>query len=613
MVIKQKNLFGQILLGHLVILLLTIIVVSWYSVHTFNNFYLAERGIDLENRANLLKSRVVELLLDNDLSHLKKVVVDAGRSSGTRITIIEPDGLVIADTYENPEEMDNHRTRPEIDTAFSGAPGKSLRFSNTLGQRMLYTAIPLYAGEPYEKEGGDKEMVIAVLRMSVPLTAIDAALSDLRVRIATGALLAVAGALILSFLVSRSISRPLEEMIKRAEQYAQGDFSRRMVLNTKTTDPKEIASLASAMDQMADQLNNTITTIVNQRNQLETVFSSMVEAVIAVDPEERIISINDATAQLFGIDRKDSQGRLVQEVIRNITLQEQIERILTMGKAFEDEIVLEDSGKGDTYLHTNVVPMHGGNAEMLGALIVLNDVTRLRKLETMRSEFVANVSHELRTPITSIRGYVETLLDGALEEQEDAERFLQIVLRQSEQLEEIIDDLLALSRIEREAKDSQIDFEQMPLKSILEEALEICRPKADENSIELVLDCPDDLQIDINPTLLEQAVVNLLHNGITYSEAGQEVVLTAGAMETNGPQKVRISVKDSGIGIAKEHLPRLFERFYRSDRARSRKEGGTGLGLAIVKHIVQAHGGKVEVESVVGKGSVFHVILNSEP
>jgi two-component system phosphate regulon sensor histidine kinase PhoR len=399
-------------------------------------------------------------------------------------------------------------------------------------------------------------------------------------------------------------------MTRGAEQYARGDFSRRMLLNTKKTASKEIASLATAMDQMADQLDDTISTIVNQRNQLETVFSSMVEAVIAVDDEERIISINDATAQLFDIDRQGAEGRLVQEVIRNIDLQEQIERILTTGKSFEDEIILEDGGNGNTYLHTNVVPMRGVNAEMLGALVVLNDVTRLRMLETMRSDFVANVSHELRTPITSIRGYVETLLDGALDEREDAEKFLQIVLRQSEQLEEIIDDLLALSRIEREAKGAQIDLEQMPLKSILEEAVDFCRPKAEENEVEIVVDCPDDLELDVNSTLLEQAVVNLLLNGITYSEAGQEVVLTAGMMETAGRPKVRISVKDSGIGIAQEHLPRLFERFYRSDRARNRKEGGTGLGLAIVKHIVQAHGGRVEVESTVGKGSIFHIILD---
>ena len=450
-----------------------------------------------------------------------------------------------------------------------------------------------------------------MLRLSVPVTAIDAALTDIRVKIGFGALLAIAGAFILTFLVSRNISRPLEEMTRGAELYARGDFSRRMLLNTKTTASREIASLATAMDQMADQLDDTINTIISQRNQLETVFSSMVEAVIAVDREERIISINEATAQLFKIERQGTQGKLIQEVIRNTALQEQIERILATGRPFEDEIILESSTNGGTYLHTNVVPLHGGGSETIGALIVLNDVTRLRQLENMRSEFVANVSHELRTPITSIRGYVETLLDGALDEREDAEKFLEIVLRQSEQLEEIIDDLLALSRIEREAKDSQIDFEQLPLRSILEEAVEVCRPKANDRNITIRLDCPEDLLMELNPTLLEQAVVNLLHNGITYSEAGQEVAVTAAMVEVAGKKKVQISIKDSGIGIAEEHLPRLFERFYRSDRARSRKEGGTGLGLAIVKHIVQAHGGQVEVDSTLGEGSTFNIILDS--
>ena len=611
MVIKQKKLFWQILLVHLAILLLTIAAVAWYSSRTFDSFYIVEKGVDLENQANLIKARVVELMLGSDEAHLRELVVDSGRASGTRITIIDPDGVVLADTNEDPARMDNHRRRPEIDSAFSGTPGQSLRFSNTLGQRMLYSAIPLYRGLHHGDEGQDQDVILAVLRMSVPVTAIDSALTDIRLKIGLGALLTIVGAFVLTLVVSKNISRPLEEMTRGAEQYAQGDFSRRMLLSTKTTASKEIASLAAAMDQMAGQLDDTINTIVSQRNQLETVFSSMVEAVIAVDREERIISINDATAQLFGVERRGSQGKLIQEVIRNTALQEQIERILATGKPFEDEIILESAANGDTYLHTNVVSLHGGDLETIGALIVLNDVTRVRKLENMRTEFVANVSHELRTPITSIRGYVETLLDGALDEREDAEKFLEIVLRQSEQLEEIIDDLLALSRIEREAKDSQIDFEEQPLKLVLEEAIDICRPKATESNITIRLDCPEDLVMNLNPTLLEQAVVNLLHNAITYSEAGQEVTVAAKQIDVDGKKKVQISVKDSGIGIAEEHLSRLFERFYRSDRARSREEGGTGLGLAIVKHIVQAHEGTVEVESTVGEGSIFHIILDS--
>ncbi len=611
MVIKQKKIFWQIFLVHLAILLLAIGLVAWYSSRTFDDFYIKETGSDLENRANLIKSRVVELLRENDLEHLRHLVIDSGRASGTRITIIEPDGRVLADTNEDPARMDNHRRRPEIDTAFSGTPGQSLRFSNTLGERMLYSAIALYDSDAHINDRGVRGPVIAVLRLSMPVTAIDSALHDIRFKIVGGAVLAIIGAFIITFLVSRNISKPLEEMTRGAEQYARGDFSRRMLLTQKTTASKEIASLAAAMDQMAGELDDKINTIISQRNQLETVFSSMVEAVIAVDKEERIVSINDAAARMFGVERQGARGRLIHEVIRNSALHEQIERILETGVSFEDEIILENNNNQDRYLQTNVVSLYGGDAQTIGALIVLNDITRLRKLESMRSDFVANVSHELRTPITSIRGYVETLLDGALDDRDDSERFLEIVLRQSEQLEEIIDDLLALSRIEREAKNVQVEFEQQSLKPVLEEAVDICSPKAEDNGIGLQVDCPDNLMLKLNQILLEQAVVNLLINAITYSESGQNVLVKAREIFENGDQKIQISVIDNGIGIAEEHLPRLFERFYRSDRARSRKFGGTGLGLAIVKHIVQAHNGRVEVESVVGQGSEFHIILDA--
>lgn len=611
MVTKQIKLFWQIFLAHLTILLLTIIVVAWYSSRTFDDFYIEETGADLENRANLIKSRVTELLVNSEIKKLRSLAVDSGRASGTRITVINPDGKVLADTNENPEIMDNHRQRPEIDTAFSGSPGQSLRFSNTLGERLLYSAIPLYAQVESGSGSEDRGPAVAVLRLSMPVTAIDSALDDIRLKIAAGILLAIFGAFAITFFVSRNISRPLEEMTKGAEQYARGDFTRRMLLTQKTTASKEITSLAAAMDQMAGQLDDKINTIINQRNQLEAVFSSMVEAVIAVDREERIISINEAAAQLFTVERRKAEGRYIHEVIRNIPLHQQVERILKSGISFEDEIILENR-HGDAHLHTNAVPLRGGDDKTIGALIVLNDITRLRKLETMRSDFVANVSHELRTPITSIRGYVETLLDGALDNREDTENFLEIVLRQSMQLEEIIDDLLALSRIESDSKDGEVSFAQLNLKPVLQEAIDICTPKADEHGVGLSLDCPDSIVLKLNHTLFEQAVVNLLINAITYSEAGQEVVLQA--CETSAAdsgRNISISVIDHGIGIGEEHLPRLFERFYRSDRARSRKAGGTGLGLAIVKHIVQAHGGTVEVESKLGMGSKFKIIINS--
>ncbi len=608
MILKQKKLFWQIFPISLVILLTTISVVAWFISRSVDRFYIQELGIELENRAHLIESQVVELLNADDEAALRSFAVQSGRASGTRITVITSEGKVLADTNENPATMDNHRLRPEIDAAFSATVGHSMRFSNTLGKNMYYTAIRLDS-KTAGRAGASSSPVHAVLRLAMPVTAIDATLSDINRKIIGGAIAAVLIAFLLTYFVTRNISRPLEEMTESAEQFSRGDFSQRLAINHKKTTSSEVATLAAAMDRMAEQLDDKINTIVNQRNQLETVFSSMVEAVIAIDGEERIINLNSAAAKMFGISQQSNvRGRIIHEVIRNVELQTRFQQTLQTGVPVEDEIVL--SVKGETRdLHINVVSLSRGAGKILGVLMVLNDVTRLRQLERLRSDFVANVSHELRTPITSIRGYVETLLDGAIDDRDDAVRFLEIVLRQSEQLNEIIDDLLALSRIEKEAKEGDIVFEQHSLQPVLEDALETCRHKAAERDIELHLVCSENIILNMNRRLLEQAVINLLINAITYSEAGGTVTVRARRLTEEGNDKVQISVIDHGIGIARDHLSRLFERFYRSDKARNRKIGGTGLGLAIVKHIVQAHGGSVDVKSTLGEGSEFTISL----
>jgi len=362
---------------------------------------------------------------------------------------------------------------------------------------------------------------------------------------------------------------------------------------------------------MAELLDEKIQTIVTQKNQLETVFSSMVEAVVAIDNEERIISINSAAADLFGIEKETAPGIIVQQVVRNVHLQQQINHTLTTKIPVEDEIAFYDN-LSERFLQTNIVTLVNGIGEYIGVLVVMNDVTRLRRLENVRSDFVANVSHELRTPITAIQGYVETLLDDALDDREQAERFLQIVLRHSLRLSNIIDDLLILSRIEEESKQGQIVLEKGLLKPVLESAVQACQLKADGADIRLSIDCPDDIVIEMNATLLEQALVNLLINGITYSKQGGEVAVLARLGSTPEDDNVRVVVRDHGCGIARKHLPRLFERFYRSDKARSRSLGGTGLGLAIVKHIVQAHKGSIDVTSVEGQGSEFTITMKRQ-
>ena len=298
----------------------------------------------------------------------------------------------------------------------------------------------------------------------------------------------------------------------------------------------------------------------------------------------------------------------MQGVIRNAAIHEQIKQALRTGEPLEEEIILGNESR-QRYLQVHVVSLLGGNGSSIGVLVVLNDVTRLRRLENVRRDFVANVSHELRTPITSIRGYVETLLEGAMDDPENGRKFLETVLRQSEQLSEIIDDLLVLSRVDQATNKEEMRFEAQLLLPVLEDAKQTCLHKALERQVLLTLDCDDNLRVNINRTLFEQAIVNLVVNAITYSDRGDSVIVQAKRTGVNDQPQVEIRVIDNGVGIAVEHLPRLFERFYRSDRARSRKMGGTGLGLSIVKHIIQAHGGSVDVESTFGQGSTFIVIV----
>jgi len=598
--IRPKKIFWQFFPLNCLIFIAAIIAIFWYGSISIEKFYLGEARKGLEARCNLIKDRVVELVAQQRFDELRKQVVQGGRQSDTRITVIKNDGTVIADSNEDPAKMDNYHTRPEVAKAFTGQVGSSLRYSKTLNDTLLYVAVPIYFSG---KKSGAADIV---LRSSFSVASLYEAIDEAKGQVAVGSFIIVILAAVATLLISRNISRPLEEIGAYAERFSKGDFSRKLKHHFDSKNASyEVVTLAATLDQMAEMLDEKIEAIVTHRNQLEAVFSSMVEAVIAIDLEERIISINDAAAKLFDVNKKDAQGKIVQQIVRNLDLQEQISQILKTRESIESEIVLFDD-EGEKYLQTNVVTLYDGNSESVGVLVVLNDVTRLRQLETVRRDFVANVSHELRTPITSIRGYVETLLDGAVENREDAEKFLQIVLRQSSRLNAIIDDLLALSRIEQESSSGDIALEEATLCSVLDAVKQTCQLQAEEKQVNVELDCSETVMMAMNPILLEQAVTNLVVNAIRYSNEGGKVLIKVSDAPDN---MVNISVLDNGIGISPEHLPRLFERFYRSDKARSRAQGGTGLGLAIVKHIAQAHKGTVSVNSEPGKGTVFTMTL----
>jgi two-component system phosphate regulon sensor histidine kinase PhoR len=515
-----------------------------------------------------------------------------GKSTETRFTIILPSGVVVGDSIETPEQMDNHVNRPEIKTALTGKTGRSIRYSNTLRQEMMYVASPIV----------DHERRVAVVRASLPITFIENELNSIRIKIVIGGVIIAFLAAGISLAISRRISRPLEKMKKGADRFASGDLSHRLT----TPDSTEMAGVAEAMNQMAAQLENRIKTIINQRNELETVLSSMLEGVMAVDREERIISMNLAAAKLFGIDLNTFQNRSVQEVIRNLNVQQFIRTALSSKEPLQEDITLHQNPQ--RILDVKSSPLLDAILDPIGTLIVFNDVTHLRRLEDMRRDFVANVSHEIKTPLTAIKGFVETIHHGKVETEEETTRFLEIIQKHVDRLSSIIEDLLALSRIEQEDEEKTISLQMGNISDVIEAAVQICRPKAEVKNIQIDILDHDEIHAKIDPPLLEQAVVNLLDNAIKYSDSENAIAVKA----LQKTSEIMINVEDHGSGIAQKHLPRLFERFYRVDKARSRQLGGTGLGLAIVKHIAQAHGGRVSVESTLGKGSIFTIHLPAD-
>ena len=601
---RSKKLIWHIFPVNLLITLGAMCLVTWFGSATVQSFYHSQMTQDLEDRARLVEGQVAHFLSSGREEELEEFCRMAGRKSFTRITVILPSGKVVADSNEDSGKMENHGKRPEVVSAFNGITGASIRFSATLAKKMLYVAIPLYPGA--ENANEKKANLLGVLRLSFAVSALDEILKGVQVKIAFGAIIVAMIAAIGTMVVARRISRPLERIKEGAEQFAQGNFEKPLV---STDDMSlEVRALSESMNRMAMQLKERFDTILQQRNEQDAVLSSMLEAVIVVDMNEKIVEINKAASELLNIQSQNAIGKSIQEAIRNVQLQGMVHEILASDTAVVDEVVVNKSGN-EFFLQTNGVKLRNTSGECFGALLVMNDVTRLRRLENVRRDFVANVSHELKTPVTSIKGYAETILDSGLEDTEQTSKFLQIIVRQSNQLHAIVEDLLDLSRIEQETDKEDIVFICGNVKDVLQAAVQLCSVKAQEKDIAINLDCAATLSYAMDPILMEQAVSNLVVNAIKYSDPASCVEIRGYKTDQAGEEMIAISVQDYGVGIGKEHLPRLFERFYRSDKARSRKLGGTGLGLAIVKHIAQAHNGTVTVESELGKGSVFTIFL----
>ncbi len=587
--IKRKRLIWQLYPSYLVLVLIAVLATGWYASRAMRGYIRYQTHQDLLHQAHLLTEYFTPLFASFNPPLLDQQCKRLGLGIPTRITLILPDGRVVADSEAETGQMENHADRPEIQLAFKGRIGSSTRFSNTLKQEMMYVAVPMRM----------EDRVAGVVRVSLAISAIVRQLSDLQMRLAFGGLVVAALAALICLVISRRISRPIENMRKGADLFARGELNHRL-------DPPatfELAALAEAMNQMAVELERRIQSVIRQRNETQAVLASMVEGVVAVDSQERILHVNEAAARFFQQSARQMKGRSIQELMRIPELHDMIRTTLDKGTKVEGDVTLYQSGA--QVLNTHCTPLADADGARIGVLLVMNDVTQLRRLENMRRDFAANVSHEIKTPLTAIRGFVETLLGGDVEDPKEIRKFMGIIDKHVQRLSAIIDDLMKLSRLEQDETGEQFRMQGSPIFEVIDAAYQLCCPQADEKQITIAVECDEHLSAQMDKDLMEQALVNLLDNAIKYSPASSRIEIRA----EQQAGEILIRFRDQGVGIPRKHLPRLFERFYRVDKARSRNVGGTGLGLAIAKHIVQAHGGHINVESVQGVGSTFTIYL----
>jgi len=592
---RRVGLLWQFYPPLLTILVVSLLLVTGFSGRSMRTFMEDHTADNLEAFSRALIPEMQYRVQARDLAGVQEICNRVGLESGYRLTIIQRDGTVLGDTEEDPALMENHADRPEVIDALAGHVGHSRRYSSTLGHQRLYVAVP---GQLRAQRGTPA----FVIRASVSLGDLRGIMGQLygEIALVAVALLVLAG--MLAFILARRFSNSLRQLQAGAEAFSAG----RLEGHIRVDDSLEINAVASAMNHMADQLAERIGTAENQRNEMESVLASMNEGVLAVDRSELIIRLNSTAAGMFGRKVEYALGRSIQEICRHPEITRLTQEVLGDGSSRQCEIQL--GGRNGRVLQIHASSLVNREGRRLGALLVFSDITELRRLETMRRDFVANVSHELKTPVTSIKGFTETLLDDPRPGPDEQDRFLEIINKQTNRLENIISDLLSLSRLEEENRTGNLELVDLSISQMLDRVIRDLESRNPEAAGRLEIRCAEGLRAPINAPLLEQAVGNLVGNALKYSPEGTPVTITCEKEEGF----VAIHVTDRGPGIQAEHLPRIFERFYRVDKARSRRMGGTGLGLAIVKHITQIHGGQASVQSTPGRGSTFTLTLPVE-
>jgi two-component system, OmpR family, phosphate regulon sensor histidine kinase PhoR len=552
--------------------------------------YTARREVESARRRLTIEAQILKAELDTvPAAGVERWSVEAGARAQARVTLIDRQGVVLADSQHDPETMENHAQRPEIRQAYAGEVGSSIRHSATLDRDLCYLAVPAhYGGQPGY-----------VLRLALPLEDLDAATRAVHLRILEASLAAALVALALAYLFSRSFSARIRRLQCFAENLVEDDRAR----GPLPTGDDELGALGRSLEQAAGRLRRLVDRLSLESARREAILSSMVEGVLAVDGDLRVTFCNDSFGRLIGAPNPIPERVTLVELVRDPALIEMISSVLRSGQSRKQRLHLP-AAEGHSF-EVQVTPLAATSGR--GAIAILHDITDLERLERVRKDFVANVSHELRTPLTAIRGYAETLLEGALEDKENNRRFIEIIKTHAIRLGLIARDLLILSELE--AGQGPVEPERISVRAAVHSALRTVEPEARAREVNVIPEALEDVEVAGSRVRLEQALVNLLDNALKFNRPGGEVRVAS--RQTDG--YARISISDTGIGIPSEDLARIFERFYRVDKARSREVGGTGLGLSIVKHIVERMKGTIEVESRLGKGSTFTVQLPVAP
>lgn len=581
--IKGK-LFLRIFISYMVITALVFILIYLFSQNTIKNFYIGELKNHLAHVGHSLKPGVLNLYQKGKSKDVDLLIKKLSKNIDMRVTVIEPDGKVIADTETNPTEMENHSDRPEIIQALKGEPQDSTRFSSTMGEHMLYLAIPV-------EQNGETQLVI---RLSLYLKEITQLVNQLKWKIAAALLVLFTLALSIAWYFSRGISGPIKEIVAATRRFARGDFDVKIFPRKKD----ELGEVALSFNNMVRQQKSLFDKLSEKKEELQAIICSMKEGLLVITTEGKVILGNESFENIVG--KKNIIGNIYWEILRTPNFEDYVKRAFETRESFYKEIELDKQ----TYM-VGFNPMSQGEK----LVIIFRDITSFKQLEKMKKDFVVNLTHELKTPLTAIKGFMETL-----EEEEDIKntRYVEIINRHTERMNQIVSDLLILSELEEmEEGKHPIDFETINLQVMLTNILKIYRAKIKEKGLQLEVDIPEDLPLFNGEKFkMEQLFINLVDNAVKYTNTGTiAIVITTKEDKKEKKKYINIQVKNTGLPIPQKSLPRIFERFYVVNKSRSRKLGGTGLGLSIVKHVIQLHNGDISVESSPGKGNVFHIRL----